>query len=61
LNKKSFDLIATGARADRSQNGNKSCFRNETMNTVRFLWDPSWILPKIGKFEFDFLYFENRP
>jgi len=31
------------------------------MNTVRFLWDPSWILPKIGKFEFDFLYFENRP
>jgi hypothetical protein len=54
-------MIVAGTRADRSKMGNKSCFRNETWNTVSFLWDPSWALPNLGNLEFDFLYFENRP
>lgn len=31
------------------------------LNTVKFVWDITWVLPKLGKFEFEFLYFENRP
>lgn len=61
LNKLSFDAITAGTRVDRSQTGNKSCFRNETYNTIKFTWDPLWTLPKDGKLEFDFCYFDNRP
>jgi hypothetical protein len=28
---------------------------------VKFVWDPTWQLPKDGKLEFDFIYFGNRP
>ena len=47
---------------DRSQIGNKSCFRNERHNNVTFKWTPEWSLPSIGTFECDFLYLvRNRP
>jgi len=61
MNKENFDAIVAGTRADRSKDGNKSCFRNEIYNTVKFLWDPLWTLPKDGRLEFDFNFFNNRP
>lgn len=61
LNKENYDAIVAGTRADRSQFGNKSCFRNEVLNTVKFTWDINWQLPRDGKLEFDFIYFGNRP
>ena len=61
MNKDNLDATVAGTRADRSQTGNKSCIRNEILNTVKFVWDPTWQLPKDGKLEFDFIYFGNRP
>jgi len=61
MNKENFDAIVAGTRADRSQTGNKSCIRNEFHNTVKFTWDPLWQLPKDGRFEFDFIFFGNKP
>lgn len=46
MNKENFDAIVAGTRSDRSQTGNKSCIRNEVLNTVKFTWDPTWSLPK---------------
>lgn len=45
-----------GEAYDRSQWGNKSCFRNETINKGSFKWSPAFVLPANGNFEFDFVY-----
>lgn len=47
--------------ADRSQAGNKSCFRNEKYNGVRFTYSTEWILPQQGEFEFDFVFLMKKP
>lgn len=55
-------MIVKGELKDRSQFGNKSCFRNERHNNAKFLWKPEWILPQTGNFEFDFVSLVmNRP
>lgn len=47
LNKDAFKRMSPGEtmKADRSQMGNKSCFRNEKFNTKAFTWTPDWVLP----------------
>jgi len=61
INRVNYDGICAGKICDRSLNGNRSCFRNESLNTVKFIWDLNWDLPPSGKFAFDFLIFANRP
>ena len=56
LNKESMKRIAGGEKADRSQMGNKSNFRNEKFNTKTFSITGDWQLPKNGLFEFDFMH-----
>jgi len=56
LNKESMKRIAGGEKADRSQMGNKSSFRNEKFNTKAFIITGDWQLPKNGLFEFDFMH-----
>jgi hypothetical protein len=56
INKSNYDKIVKGEAFDRSQYGNKSCFRNEKINKGDFKWSPAFVLPVIGNFEFDFFY-----
>ena len=56
INKQNFDRIVKGEAFDRSQWGNKSCFRNETINKGELRWSPAFVLPQTGIFEFDFIY-----
>ena len=60
-NKESYKRIAAGERADRSQMGNKSCFRNERFNSKAFIMQPEWQVPQDGVFEFDFMYLMDEP
>lgn len=62
LNKEVNKFIVAGSMADRSQHGNKSCFRNEKFNGMAFNLESSeWILPQSGQFELDFVYLVDRP
>lgn len=61
MNKEAMKRVAAGERADRSQMGNKSCFRNEKFNTKAFIMTGDWVLPQNGVFEFDFMYLLDVP
>lgn len=62
LNKDAIIKMQQNLVADKSQNGNKSCFRNEKLNGMSFVMDSqNWALPQQGLFEFDFNYLINRP
>lgn len=61
FNKEQSKRIINGERADRSQSGNKSCFRNEKMNGQIFQMQSDWILPHNGLLEFDFVHVNDRP
>ena len=61
LNKEVFKRIAAGEKADRSQMGNKSCFRNEKYNSKLFIMNNDWQVPRSGAFEFDFLMMIDVP
>jgi len=56
LNTRTIKLIEKNKLFDRSKNGNKSCFRNETLqyNPINIIAD--WKIPKTGILEFDFIY-----
>ena len=41
--------------------GNKSCFRNEKLNTKAFILTDAWPLPHSGLFEFDFMHLLDVP
>jgi len=41
---------------DRSRNGSKGCFRNESIQHIPLTVGADWKLPKSGVFEFDFIY-----
>ena len=60
FNKEVSKKIAAGERADRSQMGNKSCFRNEKINAQSFVMNNEWILPENGVIEFDFVLLYDR-
>ena len=55
LNKEAFKRMSAGEKADRSQMGNKSCFRNEKFNSKGFTWNADWVLPQNGVFELDYM------
>ena len=61
LNKEVFKRITAGEKADRSQMGNKSCFRNEKYNSKLFIMNNDWQVPQSGTFEFDFLMMIDVP
>ena len=62
INRNVCEQITKNELRDRSQTGNKSCFRNEKHNGARFAWKPEWTLPKSGSFECDFVCLTtNRP
>lgn len=61
MNKEVMKRIAAGEKADRSQMGNKSCFRNEKYNSKNFVISEGWNLPRNGIFEFDFMYLIDFP
>jgi hypothetical protein len=42
MNKEGMKRISAGEKADRSQMGNKSCFRNEKFNTKAFIMTGEW-------------------
>ena len=65
-------MCENGIIADRSQSGNMSFFRNETLNSIKFVWDPGnivdqifiyleWVLPDQGILELDFVYLIDPP
>jgi hypothetical protein len=41
--------------------GNKSCFRNEKLNSQAFVMTNEWNLPSNGIFECDFVHLMDRP
>ena len=45
MNKEASKKVASGEKPDRSQMGNKSCFRNEKFNSQIFVMSNEWILP----------------
>ena len=55
MNKEMSKRVAAGERADRSQMGNKSCFRNEKYNSKLFIIQNDWQIPRSGVFEFDYM------
>ncbi len=55
INKCHYERITKGDSIDKSQLGNKSCFRNEKINKGEFKWSPSFVPPEQGTFEFDFV------
>ena len=61
MNKEMGKRIAAGERADRSQMGNKSCFRNEKFNTKLFIMQKDWQIPHSGVFEFDYMQLMDVP
>lgn len=61
MNKQVIKRITQGELVDRSQVGNKSCFRNEKHNGMSFVMDPDYQLPETGLFECDFVYLADRP
>lgn len=61
FNRKSKLLISQGDVSDRSKMGNQSCFRNERLDGVGFVYNEDFILPHQGVFECDFVYLINPP
>lgn len=61
MNKEGMRRMTAGENSDRSQYGNKSCFRNEKFNTKEFKIDADWQLPTNGVFEFDFMCLLDVP
>ena len=61
MNKKYYAMVKAKERTDQSLQGNQSCFRNERVNNFKFEMSPTWRLPDQGIFEFDFVYFVDRP
>lgn len=61
FNRKHKLLVTSGDVTDRSKMGNSSCFRNECLSGVAFIYDENFILPTHGTFEFDFIYLLNTP
>ena len=61
MNKEVGKRIAAGEKADRSQMGNKSCFRNEKYNSKLFVMNNEWQVPHNGSFEFDFMMIIDVP
>ena len=61
LNKEAVAMVEAGERADRSQTGNASCFRNESLSGLPFVWSEAWKLPPNGLLEFDFVYLVFPP
>jgi len=61
MNKEVFKRIAAGEKADRSQMGNKSCFRNEKYNSKLFIMNNEWQVPHNGTLEFDFMMIIDVP
>eukprot|EP00347_Sterkiella_histriomuscorum_P017989 403347211 len=61
INKEAYKKVAAGERADRSQMGNKSCFRNEKINGQTIIYNFEWQLPSQGILEFDFVYLQTIP
>ena len=59
-NKEASKKILAGERADRSQMGNKSWFRNERYNSKAFIMQPEWQVPYNGVFEFDYMYLNDE-
>jgi len=54
--------VKAGELKDRSQFGNASCLRNEKVAGGSIQWTPDLVLPRMGNFEFDFIYMvPNRP
>lgn len=53
--------MTIGEKADRSQMGNKSCFRNERYNSKAFIMPPDWQVPYTGSFEFDYMCLLDTP
>ena len=61
-NKQVIKRISAGERADRSQYGNKSCFRGERLNGQSFqVTQEDWGLTESGVLEFDFINLMDRP
>jgi hypothetical protein len=60
-NKEVHAKIMAKELCDRSQMGNKSCFRNERVNGRKFEMSNGWNMPDTGKFEFDFVAFDDVP
>lgn len=61
FNRKYKLLVQQGDITDRSRNGNKSCFRNEKLGGVPFIYNENFILPDHGILECDFVYLLNPP
>lgn len=61
MNKEVSKRVAGGEKADRSQMGNKSCFRNEKYNTKLFIMSNDWQVPRNGVLEFDFMQLIDVP
>lgn len=61
MNKETGKRIAAGEKADRSQMGNRSCFRNEKFNTKLFIMQNDWQIPHAGVLEFDFMMLVDIP
>mmetsp|Transcript_10761 Transcript_10761/g.8031 ORF Transcript_10761/g.8031 Transcript_10761/m.8031 type:complete len:214 (-) Transcript_10761:276-917(-) len=59
-NKEIYKLVTAGGKADRSKRGNKSCFRNETMNGMPIAIEQDWNLPTNGVLAFDFVDLHER-
>ena len=61
INKGVMKQIAAKERSDRSQRGNQSCFRNESINGFKFEVNGLWKLPPTGILQFDFITFAQQP
>lgn len=45
INKTNYERILKAESVDKSQSGNKSCFRNERVNKGDCKWTPGFVLP----------------
>jgi len=55
LSKEAQKKMLSGQATDKSQAGNKHCFRNEKLNGQAFVMSNEWVLPESGELEFDFV------
>ena len=61
LNFEYLKAVNEGEKIDTSKWGNSSCFRNESLDGIKFQYMPGWNLPRQGVFEFDFVYLMCNP
>jgi Ran GTPase-activating protein (RanGAP) involved in mRNA processing and transport len=61
INQRVNQKIAAKEWTDRSQQGNQSCFRNESLDGFKFKWSKTFRLPSSGLFECDFVALDLRP